>query len=345
MAKGKRRRGASPVHPILRGDDMFRVASRSATLSRRGLLASSGAALAAEISASDLRPRLALARQGTPEATSQPDFAALFVQFIHFDKIFASFGTALDEETLSGLYGLDVQTYRDLLAGFEAAARQAAEELLKDADFAARVDRLPFAPGEMVVGLGDSITDDLQSWAEILRHLLELRRPDDQIQVVNQGISGDTTADVLRRYVSILLTQPSWIVCMLGTNDVQRNGRQATKTLVSPDETALNLAELRHLAANESARTEWAWITLPPCDEELVAASPFMAQGEISVRNDDIVAVADYVRDQPEPVVDLVDLFGIPPASELMMDDGLHPSLAGQQAIVRTLVERLTETA
>jgi acyl-CoA thioesterase-1 len=51
------------------------------------------------------------------------------------------------------------------------------------------------------------------------------------------------------------------------------------------------------------------------------------------------------LRDEPDPVVDLVTLFGQPPAAGLLMDDGVHPTLAGQQAIVRALVERLTETA
>jgi lysophospholipase L1-like esterase len=324
---------------------MIRSASRSATLSRRGLLASSGATLAAAgISASDLMPRLALARQGTPQATPAPEMAATFVRFVHFDKFLGSFGVTLEEEQLAALYGVDVQTYRDILAQFDAATRQAAEELLEDSDFAARVDQLPLAPGETVVAFGDSITDDRQSWAEILRHLLALRRADDQIAVVNQGISGDTTAAALRRLVPILLTQPAWIVCMLGTNDVMRNGKQATKTLVSLEETALNLAELRHLAATESATTEWAWITAPPCDDELIAASPFWAAAEIGMRNDDLVAIADVLRDEPDPVVDLITLFGQPPASGLLMEDGVHPTLAGQQAIVRALVERLTES-
>jgi acyl-CoA thioesterase I len=237
-----------------------------------------------------------------------------------------------------------VQTYREILAQFAAASRQAAEELLADSDFAARVDHLPFAPGETVVAFGDSLTDDLQSWAEILRQLLTFRRPDDQIAVVNQGIGGDTTAAALRRLVPILQTQPAWIVCMLGTNDVMRNGKQATKTLVSLEETALNLAELRHLAATESATTEWAWMTAPPCDDEVVAANPFWAAFEISLRSDDLVAIADVLRDEPDPVIDLVALFGQPPAAGLLGEDGVHPTLAGQQAIVRALVERLTES-
>jgi acyl-CoA thioesterase I len=275
-------------------------------------------------------------------ATPGPEELAFFVQFIHFDKFFAGFGVVLDEVQQAGLYGIDVETYRTIRDQFAANARQAAEELLADPDFAARVDRLPFASGDTVVGFGDSITDDLQSWLEILRHLLALRRPDDQIQVVNQGISGDTTTDALARVIPILFAQPAWIIGMFGTNDAWRYGLQATKTAVSLDETTTNLAELRHLATTEST-ANWAWITSPPCDEALFAASPFATQFELSLRNADIVPIADYVRDQPEPVVDLIALIGDPPTRELMLEDGIHPSLAGQQATARALVERLTE--
>jgi acyl-CoA thioesterase I len=285
-----------------------------------------------------------LAQESAGMATPAPEMAASFVRFVHFDKFLGAYGVKLAEDQLAALYGVDVQTYLEILAQFAAAARQAAEELLADSDFAARVDQLPFAPGETVVTFGDSLTDDLQSWAEILRHLLTLRRADDQIAIVNQGIGGDTTAAALRRLVPILQTQPAWIVCMLGTNDVMRNGKQATKTLVSLEETALNLAELRHLAATESATTEWAWMTAPPCDDEVVAANPFWAAFEISLRSDDLVAIADVLRDEPDPVVDLVALFGQPPAAGLLGEDGVHPTLAGQQAIVRALVERLTES-
>ncbi len=308
-------------------------------MKRRAFVASAAASAAALALAES-----GLAQESAGTATPAPEMVASFVRFVHFDKFLGSYGVTLGKDQLAALYGVDAQTYRDILARFAAAARQAAEELLADADFAARVDQLPFAPGETVVAFGDSLTDDLQSWAEILRHLLTLRRADDQIAIVNQGIGGDTTAAALRRLVPILQTQPAWIVCMLGTNDVMHNGKQATKTLVSLEETALNLAELRHLAATESATTEWAWVTAPPCDEDLIASSPFWAAYEISLRSDDLVAIADVLRDEPDPVVDLVALFGQPPAAGLLGEDGVHPTLAGQQAIVRALVERLTES-
>ena len=322
-----------------------RLGQLAARLSRRRLIVSAGAMMA--IAGSGL-PGVAGARQATPVASPVPggeamgeDQLAFLVQFIHPEKFFAAFGGGLDETLSGALLGLDVETYRRIKRDFDASARRAAEELLADPDFAARVDRLPVPPGGTIVGVGDSITDDLQSWLEIVRHLLELRRPDDQIRVINQGISGDTTTDVLGRFVPITATQPAWIVCMLGTNDAGRFGPPPTKTRVSLEETAKNLAELRRLAAAETGAS-WVWLTPPPCDEDVVAASPLFQQAQLIVRNDDLVAIADVVRRQPEPVVDLVSLFGRSPAPELMLPDGLHPSLAGHQAIARALVERLT---
>jgi acyl-CoA thioesterase-1 len=52
-----------------------------------------------------------------------------------------------------------------------------------------------------VFGVGDSFTDDLQSWLEIVRHLLEERRPRDEIRIINAGLSAHTTAMELRRFV------------------------------------------------------------------------------------------------------------------------------------------------
>jgi hypothetical protein len=67
---------------------------------------------------------------------------------------------------------------------FDAQARQAALGLLTDAEFAEKVAGLPFTSGQTVVG--DSITDDLQGWLEILRHLLDIRG--DAPRIVNQGV-------------------------------------------------------------------------------------------------------------------------------------------------------------
>ena len=53
-------------------------------------------------------------------------------------------------------------------------------------------------------------------------------------------------------------------------------------------------------------------------------------------------AIASFVREQDEPVVDLQTTFGTPADPALQGPDGVHPSLAGQKAIAKAFVERLT---
>jgi len=64
---------------------------------------------------------------------------------------------------------------------------------------------------------------------------------------------------------------------------------------------------------------------------------------EMMWRNEDLTAIADILRGQPDPCVDLQAVFGIPADTEYLLDDGLHPCLAGQKAIVRALVRGLAQ--
>jgi lysophospholipase L1-like esterase len=263
------------------------------------------------------------------------------VQSVHPEKVYFYLPGIEDEAVVAALYGVDVATYRAVRDRFAASARVAAEDLLADAAFAARVDRLPFAPEATIVGIGDSFTDDLQSWLEILRHLLDRPRPQDRIRVVNAAVSARTTTDVLHYLVPVVGQQPDWIFCLVGGNDAKRIGPEPTKTLVGIAETAGNLTEVRRMAAAQT-KAAWVWITPATADEERVAAYPPFRLGQSTWRNDDLVAIGDVLRRMPDPVVDLQAVFGRPPAPELLREDGLHPSLAGHRAIAKAVVDRLT---
>jgi lysophospholipase L1-like esterase len=196
--------------------------------------------------------------------------------------------------------------------------------------------RLPFEDGQTVLALGDSITDDLLSWAEILRHLV-----DPGVTIVNCGLSGHTSAMVLRRWPPILNElKPDWVLCLLGTNDVTRVGPAASKPQVSLDETVANLVELRRIAAAKGVG-RWVWLTPPPFVEERAAADPGSILGESGWHNDDVLALTIEMRRFADPVVDLCEVFGLPPDPVLLDPDGIHPSLDGQAAIAAALVERL----
>lgn len=268
---------------------------------------------------------------------NDPRTAALWLQYTHLTKLYGYLpGMA---EAQPAIFGLDPDEYTKITEGFAAAADGVAESLLDDAEFAAKIDALPFQPGQTVLAVGDSITDDSQSWLEILRGLLQRRQPD--ITVINGGLSAHTTTMILRRWPASLAAKPDWILCLLGGNDLTRVGPDPIKTQVSLDESLANLSELRRIAA---ARTEaeWVWLTPVPVDEQRIAAYPPFRFGESTWRNDDLIALAQAIMKRPEPVVDLTEVFGVPAAPDLQGPDGVHPSLAGQTAIVRALVDRLT---
>ena len=265
------------------------------------------------------------------------------MQYHHPEKTLSTLpgGAYIEDEMLAPFFGTDVWTYRELKAAFVERARRCAFELLQDARFARFVDRLPFEAGTTIVGLGDSITDDYQSWLEILRLLLAERRPGDEIEVVNAGISGDTTSGLLSRLLEVLEKAPTWTIILIGTNDTAFVREPPTKSLISQEETGENLRALRDLTGTLSD-TRLVWITPPPVIEDRVAedAPPI---GPIW-RNEDLAEVARFVREVAgeDPLVDLWEAFGEPPTQpEYLLPDGLHPSLAGQKAICAALVERL----
>lgn len=274
------------------------------------------------------------------EQLSPEQMLEMMLQFIHPEKVLANM-PGMSEATCATIFGVDVGMYRKVRQGFAERARSAARELLDEADFAARVDRLPFASGETVIDLGDSITDDEQSWLEILRYLLDFRRGQDGIKVVNAGVSGDTTSQMISRFVGVALQQPDWIICMAGTNDARLHGQAPTKVLVSIEETEKNLKMLRNFATTQTS-ARWVWMTPATVIEEKIAAFHFPVPFQVMWLNKGLVAIAEIVRGQQEPVVDLQAAFGLSPNPELLLIDGLHPSLVGQTAIARALVERLS---
>ena len=277
-----------------------------------------------------------------PEALTLADLEYV-IQFQHPEKILAGLPTRpeITDGMIAPFFGLETSAYSQIKEGFAVRAREAALELLENFDLRERVDRLPFERGETVVGLGDSITDDYQSWFEILRSVVEERRPQDGIRFVNAGISGDTTTQIISRFIGVVQERPDWIVSLMGTNDVRRHGEDP-KILVSHDETEANLNMIRQFA-EEQTDANLIWMTPPPVLEDRIAENPFLAPQELMWRNEDLEEVAGIVRDLDDPMIDLQDVMRKPVDPELFLPDGLHPSLEGQRTIAAALVERLAE--
>ena len=273
---------------------------------------------------------------------SASSVAAELARSVHPEKTFW-YLPGMNPANLAALYGVDEPAYAAIRERFSAQNEAAATSLLAEPEFAAMVDRLPFAAGQTLAVIGESTTDAADSWLDILGHLPRLRSPGEEISLVNAAISGypttmlqRVTAETLQRH------QPGWVALFAGGNDVLRYGAEATKPLVTSAETARNLAEMRRQVAAAGARV--IWMTPTSWDPARIAAyPPFQSQG-IWMEDGDLRAVNDTIRATAaagDTVVDLSDAFGTPPDAAMLRADGLHPTLAGQTVIARRFVEQL----
>ena len=263
------------------------------------------------------------------------------LRYVHPEKLYSYFGLPVPAN-VSGVaaraFGVSVLLYLPARNQVEHQARETAHRMLEEKSIADQVDRLPFRPGDLVLAVGDSITDDLLSWFHLIQNLVKERRRQEKIRFMNTAFSGDTTAHLLSRFLPVIQAGPQWIFCLAGTNDARRHGEQAFKTDVSLDETVKNLTAMQQYALSQ-LDTRWIWITPNPIDEARAARDEYFQAGGLTWRSSDLDAVAEAVRCQFEPVIDLYPVFGCPPAADLLEDDGLHPSPAGQEKIARAVLD------
>lgn len=246
-------------------------------------------------------------------------------------------GAAFSRDSHAALLGLPPEIYTAELDRMKAEAKQAASELLADPTVVEMLARLPLQNGAKVVAFGDSLTSEPQSWAVILRELLNGCRSADDVTVTVSATGGDTTTHGLARFGEVVAQQPDWVLFLIGTNDARTQGPTPTKTLVHPDETARNLAELRARVARET-KARAVWLTPPAVDEEQVARHGGLARFGVRFRNQALARVAELVRDADPMAIDVFSALGSPPPAELLMSDGLHLTVAGQKRLALELL-------
>lgn len=246
----------------------------------------------------------------------------------------------LSETARAALVGLPSDVYAAESARMLEGAKKAARELGSEPGVVERIDRLPLADGARIIAFGDSHTSDPQSWATILGELLATRH----VSLAIDAAPGDTTTHGLIRIGQVVAQQPDWILFFIGTNDARTQGPQPKKTLVDHQETVRNLRELQERAARET-KARCLWLTPPAVDEERVSSHWGLSRFGVRFRNEDIARVATAVRDLGAPTIDLFSTLGTPPAPELLLDDGLHLTLAGQKRLALEVIRGWSEHA
>jgi acyl-CoA thioesterase-1 len=185
----------------------------------------------------------------------------------------------------------------------------------------------PDARGPRVVFLGDSLTagfgvDETQAFPALVADALATRRP--RVEVVNAGVSGDTSAGGLARLDWVLRQQPDVLVVALGANDGLRG--------LSVEMTEENLRSIIERSRRAGARPVLAGMRLPPN-----LGRAYVGEFE-----------AVYPRIAADLEVPLVPflLEGVAAVPELNLPDGIHPNADGHRRVARTvlpLIERVLD--
>ncbi len=170
-----------------------------------------------------------------------------------------------------------------------------------------------------LVFLGDSLTAGLgleEESAFPSRVAEALAREGVGVEVVNAGVSGDTSAGGLARLDWILRQRPDVVFVALGANDGLRG--------IPPEATEENLRRLLERAREAGARVLLAGMKLPPnygpdFGGRFEAIFPRLA-GELGV-----------------PLVPFL-LEGVGGRPELNLPDGIHPNAAGHRRIAETVL-------
>jgi lysophospholipase L1-like esterase len=243
-----------------------------------------------------------------------PSEVERLVRYCHPTKILGTtrLPGKLSDDAVARLYGMPVASYRAV-----------ASALVHDALAAARGLRPARVPGPLLA-LGDSHTDDLASWAEILDAVLD-------VEVVNAGLSGDTTTAARARLGRLPPAAHAFV--LLGTNDARRHDDGGM--LVSHGETRRNLRAIDRELRRRCA--EVTWITPPPIVERRIRADRALARAAVTWRLDEVAAKAALVRDEWPRAIDLWPLF----TADHLASDGLHAGPEGQRLIAALVLERL----
>ena len=178
----------------------------------------------------------------------------------------------------------------------------------------------------MTIGIwGDSITfgscdEEALGWAGRLRKSLPI---DDNHQLYNFGICGETSEDLLKRFdVEAQAINPDKIIFAIGIND-SKFPSESDINKVPPEEFKQNLNKLLKQAKNYSDQITLIGLTKVKDEWSSVRGSRFLNE-EIQKYDSIIKKVAEKNDCTYVSVIDVVN-----PETDLA--DGLHPNTIGYQ--------------
>lgn len=191
-----------------------------------------------------------------------------------------------------------------------------------------------------ILCLGDSLTegvdlDKAARWSSLLAHALN-------VEVTNCGISGDTTAGMLSRFHSEVVTRkPDLVMLLGGSNDLWYN--------VAPEMIVANFfAMISH--ARYHGITPLVGMPLPLHIEAAKQQTWFPPVCGYAACNKHIQALGQTLKkiaiESDVPVLDFYQPFlnaDGEVAADLFLEDGAHPNAAGHRCMAKIAISLLKE--
>ena len=261
------------------------------------------------------------------------------LQFLNIEKKYPLLPGISNTEAVANMFGLEEEELTKLRGTFRQNAKEAALELLKDDDVTDWIDQLPFKADDTIVAIGDSSTDDLQSWFQILSEILNITVPEADFTFINAGHANDTSSEALRRlHRDVLSHEPDWVIVSLGMFDVIRLSIAPKRTLLPLSETWENLSTIED-AIKEVTDNPVIWITPPPVIPGLLDK---MELFDFDISDEDLAQVRQIIAGKTGYIVDPTGKrMGNPPEAWYYLSDGINPSLSGQVNTAKALMYTL----
>lgn len=261
------------------------------------------------------------------------------LQFLNIEKQYPLLPGISNTEAVANIFGLEESELTKLRNTFKQNAKEAALELLKDDDITDWIDQLPFEQNDTIIALGDSSTDDLQSWFRIFSEILSITVPEADFTFVNAGHANNTSSEALRRlHRDVLSHEPDWVIISLGMFDVIRLSIAPKRTLLPLSETWENLSTIED-AIKEVTDNPVIWITPPPVIPGLLDK---MELFDFDISDEDLAQVRQIIAGKTGYIVDPTGKrMGNPPEAWYYLSDGINPSLSGQVNTTKALMYTL----
>jgi len=261
------------------------------------------------------------------------------LQFLNIEKRYPLLPGISNKHAVANLFGLDEEELDKLRQHFTQNAKEAALEMLKDDEVVDWVNKLPFQPNDTIIGFGDSSTDDLQGWFEILREILSIAVPDAEFTFINAGVAHNTTSEALRRmHHDVLSHEPDWVITSLGSYDAMRLSFAPKRTLHPLSETWENLSTIEDAIGTVTDNPP-IWISPTPVIPGLLEE---MELFDFDIQDADLDQIRQIITGKKGYIVDPKgQRLGNPPEAWYYLSDGINPSLSGHVNTVRALLYTL----